>query len=276
MAFTNKAMAAASQGENEKEVSITRLDKAVMWNLLPLSKKYQEIKFDSLKAIMAMSEAMPATDMAGDNIDMKKYDWKVEINGPSDGGKINGFSAKSLSGIANGVNKENPKDRVRIEYSFWLSTNLPGFQEMDEYYKTYAKMMGLQDYWEQQDLGKALGEMGDQFSELMKKVRETGGYPVKMFIKFEKSEEPGEESGESKEDEKSDEDADAESEENEGAAMAAEMMKQLGLMPSAKPNKSADGMIEIISVSYEVVKAEQKKIADAQFEIPAGYSIDSH
>jgi hypothetical protein len=270
--FTGGIMKMAGKGKKSEDMHVTRLDKGVIWNIFPDKKKYTEMTFDSLKVFMNMfKDGMGDAQLENDEYKESDYEWKVEIKGPDNAGDVNGFKCQSIIGKAMGTNKKDPKDKINIAYSYWLSNNIPNFEEMDQYYKNYAKALGLDDYRTQQDMSKFASKYAGQLNELFEKVKQAGGYPIKMSILIEKTadEEDEAESEEAAKEETGDEEAESDA---ESAKQAAEMMKKIGGMLGQKEQKkSAEGMITVIDMTYEVTAIESKSVDDAKFEIPAGF-----
>lgn len=262
--FTGGMMAKATKGKKTENIQITRLDKGMVWNLEPDGKTYTEMSLDSLKIMMELLKgSLKDMPMGEDKTDDAKYEWTVDVKGPDDAGMINGFKCQSLSGKAIGINKENPKDKIRITYEYWLGQDVAGFKEMDQYYSNYAKAMGLDDYRTQQGMEAMAGKWTSHFGDLLQKVKEVGGFPVKTNMLVEKTEEAGAaESGEEG----------AMSDSAEGAKKAAEVMGKIGgLFGQKKPAKSADGMSTVFSMSQEVTSIEEKSGNEEKYELPSGY-----
>lgn len=261
--FTGGMMAKATKGKKSENIQITRLDKGMVWNLEPDGKTYTEMSLDSLKIMMeSLKGSLKDMPMGEDKTDESKYEWTVDIKGPDDAGMINGFKCKSLSGKAIGTNKENPKDKIRITYEYWLGQDVTGFKEMDQFYSNYAKAMGFDDYRTQQGMEAMAGKWASHFGDLLQKVKEAGGFPVKINMLVEKTEEAGADSGE----------RGAESDSAQAARKAADVMGKIGgLFGQKKPAKSADGMSTVFSMSQEVTSIEEKSGNEGKYELPSGY-----
>ncbi len=262
--FTGGMMAKATKGKKAENIQITRLDKGMIWNLEPDKKTYTEMSLDSMKLMMAsLQGSLKDMPMSGDNTDDSKYEWTVDVKGPEDAGEVNGFKCKSLSGKAIGINKENPKDKIRVTYEYWLGQDVPGYKEMDQYYSNFAKAMGFDDYRTQQGMEAMAGKWASHFGDMMQKVKEAGGFPVKINMLVEKTEEAeGKGSGE----------MGASSDSAEGAKKAAEVMGKIGgLFGQKKAAKSADGMSTVFSMSQEVTSIEEKSGDAGKYELPSNY-----
>ncbi len=239
------------KGKETQDVQITRLDKGLIWNLNVGKKTYTEMPIQSIKDMM--NEAKDAPDTPEDEeAPESDYEWKTDVK-QIDGLKaINGFECRGIVGTANGVNKKDPSDKMRITYEFWGTDKAQGRQELEDYYKAYAKLLGVDEFQSQQGMDKMTQQYSLQFGGLFAdKIKEAGSFPIKVTMKVEKS-------------------GGKDQEGNEEAAKA--MAKLGGLFGNKKKvEKSADGMTTILSTDTEVTGIEYGPIAGSKFEVPTDY-----
>jgi hypothetical protein len=241
-----------AKGKGKEEIQITRLDKELLWDVNPDKKTYKETPLNSLKELMAQAKESPEENNGPEQeYDDTTYNWTVEILTPEGSKDINGFNCRNVIGKAIGVNKKDPSDKIRITYDFWLAGDVPGTPEMDEFYRNYAKVLGIDEYQAQQGMSQMTGKYATHFGEMSEKIKEAGGFPIKVSFLVEKS--GGEGSGEGSED-------------------AAKVMGKIGgLFGKKQAPKSADGMTTIMSLGTEVLGVEATAIDAAKFEVPADY-----
>jgi hypothetical protein len=247
-------LGAAMKAADKSDIQITRLDKELIWDISSKKKTYTETPFASFKELMAKGEeSVSEKDEPISEDDDDEYEWTVEIKGPDNAGKLNGFECKNISAKATGINKEDPKDTIFVSYEYWLGQNVTGVDEMNQYYRDYAKALGVDEHWTQQGLNQSARAYGTQFGDLFKKVEEAGGFPIKIVMTVKKA------GGMKSDDEESDEES------------AAAMAKLGGLFGKKKAEESSDGRTEILSTSVEILGIESKAVDGGKFEVPAGY-----
>lgn len=259
--FTGGMMAKATKGKKNENIQITRLDKGMVWNLEPDGKTYTEMSLDSMKMMMqALQGSMKDMPMGNDKIDDSMYDWTVDYKGPVDAGEVDGYKCTSLSGTAIGTNKEDPKDKVRITYEYWLAKDIPGYDQMNDFYMNFAKAIGMDDYRSQQGMEAMARKWMSHFGDMMQKMKDAGGFPMKINMLVETT---GETEGGA---------APEITDTTEGGKKAAEMMGKIsGLFGQKKQAKSADGMSTVFSMSQEVTSIEEKSTDAGKYELPSGY-----
>ena len=124
-------------------VSITRLDKDVVWSLDPAKKEYSELTFAEMKAMMekGSEEMQKATRTQDDGmtftVDVKKTGAKKDVNG---------FACEQVVITCSGK-PTDPKQaaeiqQVRMTMDQWLMPKAPGGAEMAAYHKMFAEKLG--------------------------------------------------------------------------------------------------------------------------------------
>ncbi|MCX6828377.1 MAG: hypothetical protein NT002_03745 [candidate division Zixibacteria bacterium] len=241
-----------AKGKGKEEIQITRLDKELLWDINPDKRTYKETPLASLKELMAQSkESQEEYGGREEDYSDTTYEWTVNILTPDGTKDVNGFGCRNVIGKAIGVNKKDSTDKIRITYDFWLAKDVPGMAEMEEFYRNYAKVLGIDEYQAQQGMSQMTGKYATHFGEMSQKIKEAGGFPIKVSFLVEKS--GGEGSG-------------------EGGEEAAKVMGKIGgLFGKKQAPKSADGMTTIMSFGTEVLGVEAATIDAAKFEVPTDY-----
>ncbi len=242
-------------GKERQDVLITRIDKGIMWNLDVKKKTYTEMSLTSIKDMMnqAKDDTAPGKN---DESAQSDYEWTSEVKQLDEVREVNGFKCKGLVGTALGVNKKDPNDKIRMTSEFWVAVQAPEMKELEEYYKAYAKLLGVDPYQSQLAMDQMTQKYSSQFGGLFTdKLSNLGGYPIKVSMKMEKSGGLGSQ-GKSEDDEK-----------------AAEMMSKLGNLMGGKKKmeKSADGMTTVFSMITEVTSIESKPVEAGKFEVPPDF-----
>ncbi|SYZ72858.1 exported hypothetical protein [Candidatus Zixiibacteriota bacterium] len=240
------------KAKESKDVQITRLDKGLIWNLDIAKKTYTEMPLQSIKDMMDQAKDAPDMPENEEPSESDDYEWTTDIKTVEGTKDINGFPCHGIIGTAIGINKRDPSDKMRITYEFWGTDKVPGNQELDDYYKAYAKSLGVDEFQSQQAMDQMTRKYSSQFGGIFTdKMKTAGGFPIKVTMKVEKS-------------------GGGDQEGNEAAAKA--MAKMSGLFGGKKgAEKSADGMMTMFSTDTEVIGVEAGSIPDSKFEVPADY-----
>jgi hypothetical protein len=244
-------MAAMMAGMAPTEfVQITRLDKGVMWELNAKSKSYTETDLKSMKEMVTKTSGSGM----GDDIDQSKYEWNVEVTASGSKTDINGFKCKNVKGIANGVHKEDPEDKVRLTYEYWYADDTPGYDELVNHNKRFSEATGIDMLKTQQSAQKIFCQYGPQFDEMNEKMKDAKGISIKTVIMVEgtKGQGMGGEMGKTK--------------------MPEGMKEMFGGKQGKEQEKSEEGMSKVFSLTTEILSIEKKGVDDSKFEIPEGYS----
>jgi hypothetical protein len=240
--ITGGMAAMMGEGTQTEFAQITRLDKGVMWNLEPDKKTYSETNLISFQETMTGGET-GAGKIAGDP---SEYEWTVDITTSDDEVDINSFKCKNVIGKANGVHKEDPENKMLLTYEYWYTKDAPGFDELMNYGENFSKVTGIDVRLGREATRGIFSEFGAQFDEMVDKMVEAGGYPIKTIIKVEGTESAG-----------------------EGGQMPPEMRAMMGM--TGKP-EGEGGMMTVFSLTSEVQSIEKKSVNSSIFDIPEGYT----
>jgi hypothetical protein len=293
----------------KQSVTITRLDRELVWSLEPQKKQYREMTFAEMKESMAKAaremeeapqEAEAAPGQAGP--DDRGMTFTVEVKKTGAKQEINGFACEQV--IVTCVGKpEKPKPgeenaELRFVLDQWLTPAMPGQDELGAFHRRLAKATGL----EQQFTGMsamARGMYGNAMKEMAAKFGDLEGYPVRSTFTVEGQAPAAAQAGGSADAEKAREQGEQEAAGAEKAQDAAEaaaigaqaasgedakgavggfLGRKLGQMAAKKAEAKAKAAAEggskdgpLFKVVTEVTSVSATPAAAASFDVPQGY-----
>jgi hypothetical protein len=241
--MTGNPMAKGPQTQENTE--IVRLDKGVSWLLNPAASTYNERELSQVKGMVDEMKKGETPGAAGN------YEWQVNVKGEGDTATVAGYKAKILRAQAVGVNKDNPKDTVFIDYEQYFGIDTPAQEDFSGFSNKYKEVLGVEGgFLSQMSMNPLLSQYRGQLEEISEKVGQEKGFPLKTVLNISGSLNPlGEESL---------------SEQDRAA------MQQMGFAMGGKKNES--GHYVVISMINKVDSMEKTKINDAEFEVPEGYT----
>ena len=240
-------MAMMGQSSTMETDEITRLDKKLMWTVDHSEKTYSETNLAVFKDMMGESGGMEGMPESEDNPD--DYEWTVDVSASDKKTDINGFKCKNVIAKATGVKKDDPDYKMYLNYEYWYTSDVDGYDEIKAYHDQFDDITGVDMAENRQDAGMIFEKYGDQFDEMTEKMGETEGYPIKIVITVES--EGGESAGMS--------------------GMPSGMMDMMGMMGKKGKSESKGGKTTVFSITTEVQSIEKKAVDDSKFEIPEGY-----
>jgi hypothetical protein len=178
----------------KQSVTITRVDRGLVWTLEPQKKQYKEMTFAEMKEAMDKAareiEQAQAEDMdsqqPGPNDQGMKFTVEVKKTGAKQ--EINGFACEQV--IVSCIGKpEKPQPgeegaELRFVLDQWLTPALPGQDELAAYYRRLADAMGI----EQQFAGMSLMARrmyGNAMKEMAAKFKDVKGYAIRSAFTVE-------------------------------------------------------------------------------------------
>jgi len=180
--YTGRFKTLAGGGKPRTSVSITRIDREVIWDLDPQKKTYTELTFAEMRELMAKGlaeadrsarDAEPGDDEMTFTVDVRRTGAKQDVNG---------FAAEQVIVTCVGRPKNAAKDakggEVRIVMDQWLAKSAPGAKEMAEFGRRFAAKMGL-DPQLSNIAGTVQRMYGGAMKELAAKMKDLDGYPVR-------------------------------------------------------------------------------------------------
>ena len=180
----------AGKGSTE----IVRLDLDTVYTLEPDKKRYSEISLAQQRAEIEKAMADARTAQAGQpqnpaGLDESNCEWsepETEVIRYDDRETVAGFSAERLTITASQscTDRKNPAQvcRYRLAMDQWLSPEMPGGEELLDYYRAYSERLGF-DVSRSRDFAQRAESMfsgyQDIWQEVVAQMQEVNGYPVK-------------------------------------------------------------------------------------------------
>ena len=166
-------------------VSITRLDKDLVWSLEPAQKEYSELTFAEMKAMMekGSEEAQKATRAQDEGmtftVDVKKTGVKQDVNG---------FACEQVvitcSGKPTDPKQAAEVQEIRMTMDQWLTQKAPGSTEMAAYHRKFAEKLGREVGMA--PMADAARRMyGNGMKELATKLKDVEGFPIRSTFTIE-------------------------------------------------------------------------------------------
>ncbi|MGB2697937.1 MAG: hypothetical protein WBD28_08805 [Candidatus Zixiibacteriota bacterium] len=237
-------------GGEQNQITITRLDKELIWNINITDKTYTEMTFDQVKKMMERMKSQirkkPEEEEAKFQFDVKKTGQKK---------KIGGYECEEhfIKMIAEGRDPQTGKvQEFEVQTHLWVSSKVKGYDQLQDYQKKMAQKMG----WEggqYANFAQGLGQFGLDTEGLAKKMNEIKGFPMLTVVKMKSF---GEEM------------AEAEEERAEQEKAMREAMELLGKKVEKEEKPKEKGLI--FEMATEVTEVQVKGVADSEFELPQG------
>jgi hypothetical protein len=259
--WTSGIMKTMSGGKETKSVTITRLDKGLIWTLQPKDQTYSEMTFAEFrdkmqKGMTQMQEVEAEKDTTASSEDM--YDWKVEVQSDSLPKTINGWSCRNVKLVAVGTNKQDPEDKIWITVDNWNSPDVPGGQEIRDFQMKYAKEIGLDEHLLTPGLMQATGPYEKEFASLVEESKKAPGEAVMGSIEIKRNELVGPSTASLARE-----------------AAAAEIKSKLPFGAKKETKSEAPHREERVKfrTTTELLEVTTGPIDAAKFEIPSGYKL---
>ena len=185
--FTATGRLKTFAGKPRSSVSITRLDKELIWELDPARKEYGEMTFADMREAMNKGMAEARTQSAKPKQD-EQLDFKVDVKRTGKKDKVNGFDAEEWIVTLTAVPRDKQGSASSAAFSMkldgWYSTQVPGQAEVTAYYRRWAEKMGL-DPQLQSMVGGFMATHGDAVREMAAKMKDLKGVAVRSTMTME-------------------------------------------------------------------------------------------
>lgn len=233
-------------GQGEMEMAmIMRLDKQVLWMVMPMMKTYSEMSFPDLKKMQAQAMQRMQGDSAAQV--MKKVLGGMKLQKSTETKKVLGYPAQKYTLSMGGESDTTGLFQgMRFEMTLWVSNQFPGWKELEACQKKSMELMGGEE-----NFLSTLNPMFSSFGgglgmdEFMQFAKGANGYPLALDMQMYAR------GGQSQN--------------------WQDAMKKLGPKEKpAAPDTTAKEQL-VMSVSMEATAISQKPIADSEFDPPAGY-----
>uniref|UniRef100_A0A832I3Y0 DUF4412 domain-containing protein n=1 Tax=Eiseniibacteriota bacterium TaxID=2212470 RepID=A0A832I3Y0_UNCEI len=176
----------------QTSVSITRLDRELVWTLEPEKKRYTELTFEQMRALMrgGMAEAEAQMAAAGDQGAPQDADMEFTVDVKKTGARadVNGFPCEQVVVTCMARPKGPQPGEAGREFKMimdqWLTPNLPGQAEIEAFYRAMAARLGVEE--ELRRLGPMAQRMyGNALRAMGEKLKDVKGHPVRSTFTIE-------------------------------------------------------------------------------------------
>jgi hypothetical protein len=183
--YTGRFKTLAGGGKPHTTVSITRIDREVIWSLAPEKKQYTELTFAQMRELMKKG----AGDAEGTAKDAEMT-FTVDVKRTGAKETVNGFPAEQVIITCVGKPKNPEKGaenaEIRMVMDQWLTKSAPGAQEQAEFAKRFAEKLGL-DLQLSGVSSMAQKMYGNGMKELAAKMKGMGGVAIRSTFTIEGS-----------------------------------------------------------------------------------------
>ncbi len=178
-------------------ISITRLDKDLIWTLSAEKKQYSEMTFAQMRAQMDKSmqqlESMQGGGESALPVSEESCQWSPMVVNTDKTGKKEKFAGVKASQYIINVTRtctdKTTKKACNITWTLenWMAKRMPGDDEMIAYTKAMAKKMGMEELMSQgQGMFAGLMAMfGSGWGDVFEEAYDLKGYPVKSVMSLE-------------------------------------------------------------------------------------------
>jgi hypothetical protein len=186
--YTGRFKTLAGGGKPHTKVSITRIDKEVIWNLEPEKKQYTELTFAQMREMM--QKGLAEGEKAAQETQAKDAEMTFTVDVKRTGAKetVNGFPTEQVIITCVGKPKNPEKGaenaELRLVMDEWLTKSAPGAQERAEFYKRFAEKLGLDP--QLPGVSAMARQMyGNGMKELTAKMKGLGGVAIRSTFTIE-------------------------------------------------------------------------------------------
>lgn len=252
MKFTGPMAQSMPKGGEEQHITITRLDKELIWDINVLEKTYTQMSFDEMR--MMLEQGMAEGEKAPEESTGVKF--KIDVKKSGQKKKIGGYDCEEYVITMVGQGKDimtGKAQEFEVQTHLWVTPEVKGYDQIKSYQKRMAQAMGWEGNFDP-NMTQALAQYGMGGKELIKKMAEIKGFPMLTVTKMKGSEEEM-----------------TESEKEEKAKQEEVMQKAMGIL-GKKVEKSVEPEEKgvIFTMSTEVTDIQVKEVAGSQFELPEG------
>ncbi len=248
-------------GAEINSISIVRIDKNLIWNIIEENKTYHETDIKSYEAnfVQESDDEESYDEMDDQESDDDDYEWTFDLKVSDKTEKINGYNCVLVTGTGTGINREDPSDTTTVIFRQWKTSDFPGLDEVNRFYAAYSDAAGSEGPPVTVGMEQALRGFGDEFAGFYEKAGKVDGFSIKTVIEISKNKLPEDESDNH--------------EETDDSEMPSWMKKKMEkVMGKGESEKTADAPATIISVTSEVLSVDTKAVDNSKFEIPSGYN----
>lgn len=181
--YTGRFKTFAGGGKPQQSVTITRVDRELIWTLDPKQKQYTELTFAEMRKRfeegMKQLEEQPAPEEQPKASD---YEFKLESRKTGAKETINGFACEQVIVTATGKPKDpepgQENARLVMTMDVWQTKQVPGEAETREFHRRMAQKLGLDEALRQM-VPQAQALYGGTMKEMASKLEGLDGYTVR-------------------------------------------------------------------------------------------------
>ena len=257
-------MKTVTRGKPAESTTITRIDKEVVWTLDLKKKKYSEMTFaefrEMLKKGMAENEEAKPEEEEEAPAREDAYEWTIVDSSSTESKAIHGWTCRNAHIIATGINKQDTTDIVVITIDNWNSEEVPGAQEIADYYARYLKALGLNELALTPGLLASAQAYAEKMAEVLDKAKLAKGEAVTSLIGIKHHQMKGKKVSEAM---------------KEGAAAEIAGKMPFGLGSKPKKEQPPEYIWKTVFMSEtELTAASTDSVDPAKFEIPDGFKLE--
>ncbi len=250
--FTGPMARYMPQGGEQKQITITRLDKELIWSIDMSQKTYTQVTFDEMRKMMGQGmveeDTAPEEEMEAEfTVDVKKSGQKK---------KIGGYDCEEFVITMVGQGKDamsGEAQEFEVFTHLWVSQKVKGYDQIESFQKKMAEKMGWEGMYGP-GVTQALTRYGMETEELTKKMNQIKGFPMLTVIKMKATGDVAEGL-----------DEEEKAEQKEAMEMA---MKMLGKKMKEGDKPEEKGVL--FTMTTEVTDIQVKAVTDSEFELPEG------
>jgi hypothetical protein len=183
--------------KNLNTTSITRLDKELIWSLVPDEKQYSELTFEQMRAqieqsmeqLKSMQESGYSTlPVSDDNCEWSPPVMNVDKTGED--ARFAGVKAdQHIISVHQTCTDPTTGKACEVTWSMenWMAKRMPGDDELLAFQKTVAEKMGADELMSQAQgmSGALLAMFADGWGDALDEAGDLKGYPVKTVMQLE-------------------------------------------------------------------------------------------
>jgi hypothetical protein len=183
--------------KNMDSTNITRLDRELIWTLVPDKQQYSELSFEQMRAQLARSmeqlESMQESGSSALPVNEEGCEWSQPVLNVSKTGEKAKFAGVKTEQHVISVNQtctdRNTGKACEMIWTLenWMAKRMPGDDEMLAFQKAVAEKMGTDELMSQaQGMSAALLTMfAGGWGDILKESEDLKGYPLKTVMQLE-------------------------------------------------------------------------------------------
>lgn len=179
---------------DENGISISRLDKSVLWNLDPDKRQYREMTFEEMRSAMQQANQQMAKLQSSGALPVREEDcqWSdAHVNVDKTGEKKRFANVKAQKYLITAtetctVPSSGQVCKITWEMETWMAKRMPGARELNGYARALAGELGL-DTVNSPAHGASVGMtslFGDGWDDVQDEAAKLKGYPVKTVMEM--------------------------------------------------------------------------------------------